>query len=675
MTLNTSLKGRLRNTNLPKTKPLLPLFEAVVNSIHSIDERIINESESKLDISNTYINIKIVRLNQQLLDNSNNKKPEITGFEIIDNGIGFNDANYKSFETLDSNYKIEKGCRGIGRLLWLKIFKNVSIISIFNSDDGFKERKFDFNTDNEIHNDKLSPSSSESLKTIVKLQSISTEYSKYLKNTADAISRSLFEHCMWYFLRNNGIPKIKVIDDDDIVLLENIYKEYTFRGTETGSFELKSEKFDIKHVKLDSTPKDNHFAIYCASDRVVREEIIKGIPGLFGVLNDGESDFYYMCFVISGFFDENVLPERTNFGILESSKDGEISFNDIHCMVLEKAKEYLGDCLAVNQEKGKQRVHEFVNNMAPRYKPILKRIPDHELMVDPQISDKDLDLKLHKELSKIESELLAEGHSLQPQYFEDPFEYNERISDYLSKVSDIKKSDLAGYVAHRKIIIDLLSKCIEINDDGNYSREEFIHKLIIPMREDSNGIFSDDINLWLIDERLAFHNYLASDKKLSSLPIINSSENKRPDILSLNVYDNPMLVSEGKSIPLATITVVEIKKPMRNDASAGVKNDPIEQALSYLKKIRDGNVTTSTGRPIPNSEDIPGFCYVLCDITPTIKDRCELFNLNVTADKSGYFGYNRNYNAYIEVISFDRLVKSARERNRAFFDKLGLPTN
>ena len=30
--------------------------------------------------------------------------------------------------------------------------------------------------------------------------------------------------------------------------------------------------------------------------------------------------------------------------------------------------------------------------------------------------------------------------------------------------------------------------------------------------------------------------------------------------------------------------------------------------------------------------------------------------------------------AYIEVMSFDGLVNSATERNRAFFDKLGLPS-
>ena len=47
----------------------------------------------------------------------------------------------------------------------------------------------------------------------------------------------------------------------------------------------------------------------------------------------------------------------------------------------------------------------------------------------------------------------------------------------------------------------------------------------------------------------------------------------------------------------------------------------------------------------------------------------------LTEDGLGYFFYNKNYRAHVEVISFDRLVKAARERNRAFFDKLGLPTS
>ena len=47
---------------------------------------------------------------------------------------------------------------------------------------------------------------------------------------------------------------------------------------------------------------------------------------------------------------------------------------------------------------------------------------------------------------------------------------------------------------------------------------------------------------------------------------------------------------------------------------------------------------------------------------------------HLMAEAPGYFAYKKNYKAYVEVISFDRLVNLAKERNRAFFDKLGLPT-
>lgn len=111
----------------------------------------------------------------------------------------------------------------------------------------------------------------------------------------------------------------------------------------------------------------------------------------------------------------------------------------------------------------------------------------------------------------------------------------------------------------------------------------------------------DSCNLWLVDERLAFHDYLASDKTLMSMPITGSKDTKEPDLCALNVYDNPILVSEGTKLPLASIVVVEIKRPMRKDASPGEEDDPVEQSIGYLNRIRRGQVQTSQGRPIPES--------------------------------------------------------------------------
>ena len=337
--------------------------------------------------------------------------------------------------------------------------------------------------------------------------------------------------------------------------------------------------------------------------------------------------------------------------------------------------EFLSPCLEYNRKLGKRRVEAFVARKAPRYRPIPSRIPEDELAIDPSIQDKDLELVLHKHLVELEREVLEEGHEvMSPKQDESLPNYSARLEKYLTKVEDIKRSDLANYISHRKVVIDLFEMALQRRDDGTYAREDLLHSLIMPVREDSTTVSIDNCNLWLIDERLAFHDYLASDKRLDSTPITASSDAKEPDIFGMRTFDNPILTSESTQLPPASLVVIELKRPMRNDARQGEDKDPIEQALGYLDRIRQGRVTTANGRPIPRSEQIPGFCYVLCDLTPTIAQRCKIHDAIRTSDGLGYFFYNKAYGAYVNVMSYDQLLNSAKERNRAFFDKLGFPT-
>ena len=123
---------------------------------------------------------------------------------------------------------------------------------------------------------------------------------------------------------------------------------------------------------------------------------------------------------------------------------------------------------------------------------------------------------------------------------------------------------------------------------------------------------------------LAFHDYLASDKPLDKIAITCSEETREPDIVGLRTFDNPILTAESSRLPPASLIVIELKRPMRNDARQGEDKDPIEQALGYLDRVRQGKVTTATGRLIPRSEHVPGFCYVLCDLTPSVVQRCKI---------------------------------------------------
>jgi len=681
--LATNLRGRLRNTVLPKTHALLPIFEAVVNSIHAIEESDKTSKDGK-------ITVEIIRLSskgqKRLFDEEKKRGPEaedeITGFAIIDNGIGFTDANMESFETLDTDHKIDRGCRGVGRLLWLKAFDNVEVESLFLDSGGLcQKRTFIFDAEVGIADNKVEPvAKGATPQTTVRLTGFGDQYKEYARKTAPTIARLLLEHCLWYFIRDGGAPKIHIIDPENNLDLDDVYEEHMMSSARGQRLDIKGQEFEITHLKLRGNATQNHTVYFCAGSRVVREENITGkLPGLYGKLREGESEFIYSCYVGSSYLDDHVRAERTGFDFDETKdslfSDTEISTADIKKAVLEAAKAFLGESLEANQEAGKARLTNYVAAVAPKYRPIIGRLSEDEKCIDPDLSDKELDLTLHKKLHELETALIDEGHDLMtPSASDAPEAYRIKIADYLEKASELKKSDLASYVSHRRVIIDLLRAVIQRDSDGNYAREDVIHQMIMPMGKTSNDLLPDSANLWLIDERLAFHDYLASDKGLRSMPITGSVSGKEPDILGLNVFDNPILVSEEDNPPLASIVVIEIKRPMRDDAKEGEEKDPIEQALGYLERVREGQVMTSAGRIIPNSSTIPGFCYVLCDLTQSIRRRCKMHDATMTSDGLGYFFYSKNYQSYVEVISFDRLVNMATERNRAFFDKLGLPS-
>lgn len=678
MSLQTSLKGRLKNTSLSNNNALMPVFEAVVNSIHALEDR--------GNLTTGEITLEIHRNTQRTLNIDNEEKAEITGFTVTDNGIGFNDANMNSFQTLDSDYKEHKGCKGIGRLLWLKAFKRVTINSTFKNPEGnISQRQFTFDSKHDLQEQPPIPASTQTIQTKVMLQDFMKKYQLYAPKTAETIANKLLEHCLWYFYINHAELAIFVRDSSEKIDLRTLYRERIHSSAKQEQIQIKGQTFNLSHIKFRASSQKDHLLSLCAASRLVKDEKINDkIPGLHGKLADDSGEFTYTCYVQSDFLDQKVRAERNSFEIEETVQglfvDSEISMKDIREEVYARAGEHLSQTLQANITAGRERIEKYTAEKAPRYRSLLNRLNSEEFAVNPSISDKELELHLHKHWTRFESELLEQGHNVMQLKPNEGWEdYQQRLEDYLGKISDIKQYDLANYVSHRRLILEMLREAINQQNDGKYVREELIHNLIMPMRKDSKQIPTDTSNLWLVDERLAFHNYLASDKKLDVMPIVNTDSEYadiRPDILALNVYDNPLLVTDNKKqLPMASITVIEIKRPMRNDAVSGEEKDPIIQVLKYLNSIREGKAQTASGRPIPESKSIPGFCYIISDLTESVKQCCELADLISTNDKTGYFGYKKNYDAYIEVISYDRLINAATERNRAFFDKLGLPVS
>ncbi|WP_442575786.1 ATP-binding protein [Microbacterium sp. F51-2R] len=606
----------------------------------------------------------------------------IIGFTVSDDGVGFTAPNMTSFETLDSDFKADLGCRGVGRLLWLKAFDKVSVRSAYEDEEGkLRARQFRFSVAHEVEHDGnaggfVRPGA------VVSLDGFKKTFQQNAPKGVDAIAREIFEHCIWYFLRPGGAPVVTVTDDDESVSLADLMDEFVDSAMTASAIEVKGQKFDMLNLRLKATVRYSAPRLHwCAASRVVLEENLSGkVPGLHGRLADATSgEFVYACYLTSDFLDERVRSDRTAFDISDRIAGqplvDDLSLDDIREAVFKEVAKILKDPLESAREQGKQRVHDFVTKRAPRYRPVLAKIEERGITVDPSVKDQDLELQLHRHLQKIESEAFVQGQEIFAEADADaePAEdYTHRLAAYLATVSEINQSDLAAYVSRRRTVLDLLSRLIRADKGGKYSREDAIHSLIVPMRTESNDVAADGSNLWIIDERLAFHDYLASDKTLKSMPVTGSESTREPDIFATRLIDSPVLAAEGQKLPLPSIVVVEIKRPMRKDATED--KNPIQQCLDYVKRIRAGGVMTATGRPIPPTQDPPAFCYIVADLTEKMIERCEISDLRPTHDGLGYFGYNNAAKAYVEVMSFDGLVNAATERNRAFFDKLGLPT-
>ena len=453
--MSTNLVGRLRNTRLPRTHGLLPLFEGVVNSIHAI-------AEAQLPASAGQILIEVTReptLNLSADSNAKVARGNILGFTVTDNGIGFTDQNMNSFRTLDSDYKIDLGGRGVGRLLWLKAFGNVRVESTYRDGEGLaKRRTFTFDAANGISEQPATDVGQDSERqTTIHMEGFKSHYRENSRKQVEAIARHLLEHCLWYFLRKGGAPQIELHDDGQVLRLDEVYEDHMHTSASTESIDVKEWQFDLIHVRLRANSLSTHSLSWCADNRSVSEERLAGkVPGLHGRLSDERGQFVYSCYVNSRFLNERARPERTGFDIVDKADglfaESELHLDDVRAAVTERSKAHLSEHLTANLERSKKRVSDYISTRAPRYRPILPRMSDDDLNVDPDISDRELDVTLHRKLADLEEEVLSEGHVVMTREESEPDEdYEKRLRDYMAKADDLKKSDLANYVSHRRV--------------------------------------------------------------------------------------------------------------------------------------------------------------------------------------------------------------------------------
>ena len=130
----------------------------------------------------------------------------------------------------------------------------------------------------------------------------------------------------------------------------------------------------------------------------------------------------------------------------------------------------------------------------------------------------------------------------------------------------------------------------------------------------------------------------------------------------------------GDNEPSNPVTIFEFKKPQRDDfANPSSKEDPIEQIKRYVNQIRDGKCLLPNGRTINVSDNTPFYGYVVCDLTPKVKEWLyRVKDFTEMPDALGWFEWYGNIRLYIEVLSWDKILLDATMRNKIFFQKLGI---
>lgn len=661
-----NIQGTIDNIK-SKSNVYTPVIESIVNSIQSITNK--GKQNGKIEVI----------LHREKILEFENQIPNIKSISIRDNGIGFDQKNRDSFDTFYSQLKKDIGGKGFGRFMFVKYFGEVTISSVFQTKNkDLKLREFRFGRQFEIIVDeKILETQAVETYSILNLNNLIGSHS-FDKNI-ETISRKLLEKLLVYFINDSfHCPTIIVKEADDshsIILNDYITGKNEIQQIDEFNFTLTSDE-EVKKEFLGKV-----FKIYFAGNKkskisltghnreVTETNLHKYIPefedDFFDVNPNTQSKKNYIIktYILGKYLDEHVSLEREAFDFDKEKGDSLYPFSqaDIERESAHKTKDIFNNDISSRSEKKIAKINNYVNQNAPWHKSYVKELDFSKIGYN--LTDNEIEIALHK----VKHNKEINTRSRFNEFFENPENLqNGSLNEMILEISEIGKSDLAHYVYNRKCILEAFREMLKRNEDGDGFLEEEIHNIIYPMRRNSENTTYEDHNLWLLDERLVFSEFISSDEKISSKKINDALD--EPDLV---IFDQKKTFRNGDNEFSNPVTIFEFKRPKRKNYRE--KDDPILQIGKYLNKIRLGKYEMPNGlEPIKVNDCTPIYGYVIADITPKIIEFATNNQLTESPDKEGYFGFHRGFKMYIEIISFRKLLKDATLRNRIFFKKLQL---
>lgn len=667
---NVNIKRAVENIKTGTTV-YTPIVELVVNAIQAVEE---GKHEAGL------VKVTIKRSPQMEMDDEGGSIPAVDSIFVEDNGVGFNEVNREAFDTLYTDNKISQGGKGFGRFTCLKYFDSVKIDSTFLNGGSLKRRQFEMGKDTEIIvNEEISEAAQDATGTKVCLGSV--KHADRLNKKLPTIANGIVEKLLPYFIAEDyACPRVTLVEEDgsaEIVLNDYLSEKTAVIkevSVQENSFRIdvnaRTHTFQVRIFKFFSPRNTKSKISLVAHNREVTETptqlyIPEFAEDFYEKRSDGSSDegrnYVIKTYVFGDYLNDHVSLERGGF---EFQKENDalygISQSQIERAAAELTRAAIASEVTSRQEKKAAQITSYVETEAPWHKNILKKMDLNSFPYNP--SSEQIEVRLQEEKFKDEAKIRREVSKILNDGSIENFEKN--ITDIVERISETSKNDLVHYVALRKNVLDLFEKSLQITASDDYEDEGIVHDIIFPRKKDSEALEYKEHNLWLLDERLNFTRYLSSD-----LPL-NKGRSERPDIIA---YDHP-IAYRGDNEASNPVTIFEFKKPQRDDfVNPSSKEDPVQQIIRYVNNIQDGKYKTPEGRNIQVAKNTPFYGYVVCDLTEKVKRWLEREkNFKVMPDAMGWFYWQESINLYIEVLSWDKVLKDAGLRNKVFFHKLGL---
>ncbi|MBC7523918.1 MAG: ATP-binding protein [Flavobacterium sp.] len=686
-----SFSGILHDIKKSPTS-LSPIFEAFTNALESLKTK--KKDDERFGNGKIFISIYA----NELTDSTS----EFRALEIFDNGVGFNELEFKRFNTFKDNSKGYKNL-GSGRIQFVHFFDRTTVKSVFKKDDQYFEREFvvskskSFLNNNAIVKQNFCVTTDkQDTYTKVIFTSLLEQSQKYNSLNDDSLKEELIRRYLHYFCFNsNEIPEIIIdfyidnvlkttskIDKFDIPKYdkkENFEVNYSKTSDDAKTIEksTKTESFLITTFKVQRKLLDVNDLKLISKGEVVEDTKIN----LTGISkNDNIEGNKYLVLISGNFIDEKDTNIRGELDI--PSKNSSKVFNAFNSEII-----FLED-IEINANEKLKNLYPEIEQIIAKHENELEYLKEMFLIeedenVDISFNDDDKRIleKFYEAQAKKEARIDAsikesidrlEDLDTTSENYQDELE--KEIDKLVRILPEQNKRTLSHYVARRKLVLELFSKIqdkkLKIqNDESRVKDEALIHNLLFTQK--STNTYGSD--LWILNEEFIYFKgnseFLLRDLELDGKKVFQSEFtkeeekylnslgkkrlDKRPDVL--------LFPEEGKCI------IIEFKAPKVN------ASEHLTQINMYASLIRnythkEFEIKTFYGYLIGEgieSKDVQGS-------VSTFEYSQNFDYLFSPSQKVIGFDGNENGSIYTEVLKYSSLLERATLRNKIFIEKLGL---